>query len=113
MCRGIQPPKYKVAAMAHTIKMLTYSARKNSANFIPEYSVWNPAVSSDSASARSKGARLVSAVTAMMNMTKEMIAGICPLKSHQPSCWEVMMSEIRRLPVSTTMEMTEIPADNS
>src|SRR6202012_3651112 len=99
--------------MAHTIKMLTYSARKNKANFIPEYSVWNPAVSSDSASARSKGARLVSAVTAMMKMIKDMITGMCPLNSHQPSAWDAMISEIRRLPVSTTMEMTEIPADNS
>ena len=40
--------------------MLTYSARKNSANFSDEYSVWNPPTSSDSASARSNGARLVS-----------------------------------------------------
>jgi hypothetical protein len=40
--------------------MLMYSARKNSANLIDEYSVWNPPTSSDSASARSKGARFVS-----------------------------------------------------
>jgi hypothetical protein len=40
--------------------MLTYSARKNIANFIELYSVWKPPTSSDSASGRSKGARLVS-----------------------------------------------------
>ena len=62
--------------MAQTIKIFTYSARKNNANLIPEYSVWNPAVNSDSASAISKGARFVSAVTAIINITKEIIAGI-------------------------------------
>ena len=74
MCSGIQPPKNNMAPMLHTIKILTYSARKNKANFIPEYSVWKPAVSSLSASARSKGARFVSAVTAMINITNEIRA---------------------------------------
>ena len=38
-----------------------YSAKKNSANPILEYSTLNPETSSDSASGKSKGARLVSA----------------------------------------------------
>ena len=46
--------------------MLAYSARKNSANRMPLYSVWNPPVSSCSASGRSNGARLVSASPPMM-----------------------------------------------
>ncbi len=29
--------------------------RKNMANFMPEYSMWKPAINSDSASSRSKG----------------------------------------------------------
>ena len=37
--------------------MFTYSPSKNIANGMPEYSVWNPATSSDSASARSNGGR--------------------------------------------------------
>ena len=41
--------------------MFAYSPRKKSAHFIPEYSVWKPATSSDSASGRSNGLRLVSA----------------------------------------------------
>ncbi len=41
---------------AETLTMLMYSARKNSANFIEEYSVWKPPTSSPSASGRSKGA---------------------------------------------------------
>ena len=55
-----QPPRNSVVASAETVTMLMYSARKNSANFIEEYSVWKPPTSSDSASGRSNGARLVS-----------------------------------------------------
>src|SRR3974390_568007 len=57
-----QPPRKKTVAMAATMNMLVYSARKNKAKRMPEYSVWKPATSSLSASGRSKGARLVSAV---------------------------------------------------
>ena len=42
--------------------MFAYSARKNTENAIPEYSTWKPATISDSPSATSKGARLVSAI---------------------------------------------------
>src|SRR3978361_1975007 len=55
-----QPPRNNVVASAETVTMLMYSARKNRANLIDEYSVWKPPTSSDSASARSNGARLVS-----------------------------------------------------
>src|SRR2546423_15575671 len=55
-----QPPRNSVAHSPETVTMLMYSARKNSANFSDEYSVWNPPKSSDSASGRSNGARLVS-----------------------------------------------------
>ena len=55
-----QPPRNKVAANADTVIMFMYSAMKNMANRIEEYSVWNPPTSSPSASGRSKGARLVS-----------------------------------------------------
>src|SRR3954468_17564583 len=54
------PPRKSVVASALTVVMLTYSARKNMANLIEEYSVWKPATSSLSASGRSNGARLVS-----------------------------------------------------
>ena len=49
--------------------MLAYSARKNSANRMPLYSVWKPPVSSCSASGMSNGARLVSASPPMKKMT--------------------------------------------
>ena len=42
--------------------MLAYSARKNIANAMPEYSTMWPATISDSPSTTSNGARLVSAM---------------------------------------------------
>src|SRR5215470_7241231 len=56
-----QPPQKSVTAIADTVIMLAYSARKNRENLKPLYSVWNPATSSDSASGKSNGARFVSA----------------------------------------------------
>src|SRR5882757_8271040 len=45
--------------------MFAYSARKNSAKAMPEYSTWKPATISDSPSATSNGARFVSATPEM------------------------------------------------
>ena len=50
------------AASAETRIMFAYSARKNIANDIPEYSIMWPATISDSPSTTSNGARLVSAM---------------------------------------------------
>src|SRR5262245_1374438 len=55
------PPRNSVVTTDETTIMLAYSARKNSAKRMPLYSVWKPPVSSDSASGKSNGARLVSA----------------------------------------------------
>src|SRR4029077_1220728 len=64
-----QPPKKKIAVSAEIRIMLAYSARKNSANAMPEYSTWKPATISDSPSATSNGARLVSATPEMKYTT--------------------------------------------
>src|SRR5882672_9256908 len=66
-----QPPRNMTVASADTRIMLAYSPRKNSAKGMPEYSTWNPATISDSPSATSKGARLVSA-TPEMKYTRNM-----------------------------------------
>src|SRR4051794_34701431 len=82
-----QPPRNSVAASAETVTMLTYSARKNRANFSDEYSVWKPPTSSDSASGRSNGARLVSPTIATAKITK--LTGSS--QAYQPpSCAETM-----------------------
>src|ERR1044071_1537983 len=56
-----QPPKNISAVSAEISIMFMYSAMKNSAKLIPEYSTMCPATISDSPSTTSKGARLVSA----------------------------------------------------
>src|SRR5580704_9361225 len=61
----IHPPSQRVTAIDDTASMAEYSARKNNDQRKPLYSVWNPATSSDSASGRSNGARLVSATMAI------------------------------------------------
>src|SRR3954463_11098757 len=58
---GSQPPRNRIVAIAHMVAMAMYSPRKNSRNGVDEYSTAKPATSSDSASTRSNGGRLVSA----------------------------------------------------
>src|SRR5437016_7791025 len=64
----IHPPSHNVTAIEETAIMAEYSARKKSDHRKPLYSVWNPAVSSDSASGKSNGARFVSATIATAKM---------------------------------------------
>src|SRR3954449_7408515 len=65
-----QPPKNRMAAAPLMENMLAYSAMKKNDQRSPLYSVWNPATSSLSASARSNGARLQLAVATMKKMKK-------------------------------------------
>src|SRR5205807_9652633 len=58
---GSQPPRNRIVAMAHMVVTAMYSPRKNRRNGVAEYSTAKPATSSDSASTRSNGGRLVSA----------------------------------------------------
>src|ERR1700754_1540069 len=60
-----QPPRNRIAVSIEIRIMFAYSARKNTAKVMPEYSTWKPATISDSPSATSKGARLVSATPEM------------------------------------------------
>src|SRR5256885_8514667 len=66
---GSQPPQNRIAFSAHIRIPLPYSPSQNSAKLIDEYSVWNPATSSLSASVRSKGVRKVSAIELIRNTT--------------------------------------------
>ena len=65
-----QPPKKAVALSALTTNIFAYSLKKKIAYLVPEYSVTNPATSSDSDSGRSKGVLLVSARVLMKKITK-------------------------------------------
>src|SRR3954453_6230061 len=85
-----QPPRNNVVASAATVVMLTYSARKNIANLMEEYSVWNPATSSLSASGRSNGARLVSPTIATMDMRNDGKSGM----TYHNECCAPTISEV-------------------
>src|ERR1700756_4936131 len=58
---GNQPPRNRIVAIAHIVVIATYSPSMNSRYGVEPYSTMKPATSSDSASTRSKGGRLVSA----------------------------------------------------
>src|SRR6266571_4525901 len=58
---GSQPPRNRIVPMAHMVAIAMYSPRKNNRKGVDEYSTAKPATSSDSASTKSNGGRLVSA----------------------------------------------------
>ena len=66
---AFQPPKNRVTVRAEMMNTLTYSAKKKKPKRMPEYSVANPATISESASVRSNGVRLASAVAAMKKIS--------------------------------------------
>src|SRR6185312_14900072 len=80
---GSQPPRNRIVTMPDIMIMFMYSPRKKSAKDMDEYSVMKPATSSDSASGRSKGWRLVSAST---DVKKMMNIGKCG-KTYQRWVW--------------------------
>src|SRR5580704_4779984 len=82
----IQPPSQSVMAIDETAIMAAYSPSMNNDQRSPLYSVWKPAVSSDSASGRSKGARLVSATMATAKMKKAMKPNGKYLKMNHTCC---------------------------
>jgi hypothetical protein len=71
---GNHPPKNNTDVIADIKIICEYSPKKNIANVIAEYSTLNPETNSDSPSAKSNGARFVSANADTKNITN---AGIC------------------------------------
>src|SRR6476469_3594740 len=66
---GSQPPRNRMVAIAHIVVIATYSPSMNNRYGVEPYSTMKPATSSDSASTRSKGGRLVSASAEMKKIT--------------------------------------------
>src|SRR3989454_2397299 len=64
-CGSVQPPKNMMVATPAIPNISPYSPSWNKANRMPVYSAKYPATSSDSASGRSNGTRLTSAVAAV------------------------------------------------
>src|SRR4029077_4795832 len=66
---GSQPPRNSTVPSPHISTMATYPPNKNSMWGVDELSTKTPATSTDSASSRSKGGRLVSARAETKNTT--------------------------------------------
>src|SRR5215470_5410988 len=66
---GSQPPRNRIVVIAHMVPMATYSPSMNIMYGVEPYSTMKPATSSDSASTRSNGGRLVSASAEMKKTT--------------------------------------------
>src|SRR3569623_419278 len=66
---GSQPPMKRIAPIAHIVVIATYSPSMNNRYGVEPYSTMKPATSSDSASTRSHGGRLVSARAETKNTT--------------------------------------------
>src|SRR5690606_13045779 len=100
------PPRKITVAIIDTVNIFTYSAIKKSANFSAEYSVWNPATSSVSASGRSNGTRFVSANAEIKKTTKPMNCGMMyHLKGEFICEWIIVVRSSE--PASITTPMTE------
>src|ERR1700691_6689266 len=109
------PPSHSVTAIDETAIMAEYSARKNNDQRKPLYSVWNPAVSSDSASARSNGARLVSATMATAKMKNAINPSGKNLKmNHSPcACCACTIPIMLRGPVPSALRLVIRTADTT
>jgi len=107
--KGSHPPRKKIALSADMRIILLYSARKNRAKPLAEYSTLYPETSSASASGRSKGCRLVSASVVTKNTRR--IGNIGNL-SQTFFCLSTTFEKFR-LPVLRRIEMSSEPSVTS
>ena len=78
--------------------MLAYSAKKKNTNITAACSVINPLTNSDSASARSKGALLVSAIDPIKNTINIGNKGTI----YQIALWASIITVMSKLPANNT-----------
>src|SRR5205085_12432885 len=100
---GSQPPRNRIVAIAHIVVIATYSPSMNKRYGVEPYSTMKPATSSDSASTRSNGGRLVSASAETKNTMNIGNSG----SQYQPS------SPKRGFGASTTSVMRNEPTQSS
>jgi hypothetical protein len=96
----LQPPKKRITVRSDIRIIFAYSAKKNIAKIIEEYSTLYPATSSASASGKSNGVRLVSAIIEMKNT---IAAGSKGKTYHTVVLWAETISERFSDPERTTM----------
>lgn len=99
------PPKNNMLVNIHIKTILAYSAKKKNTNITAECSVIKPLTNSDSASAKSKGALLVSAIHPMKNIINKGNKGII---KNTTFCDSILIVKLR-LPVNKiTINIAEL-----
>src|ERR1700687_2619857 len=106
---GSQPPRNIMVPSAHMVMIATYSPSMNSMYGVDEYSTMKPATSSDSASPKSNGGRLVSASAEMKNTTNMGKSGsqYQPNSPKRPSWASTMSLRLSEPAHSSTVMMTK------
>src|ERR1700722_11499104 len=104
-----QPPMNRIVHIAHMVPIATYSPSMNSMYGVEPYSTMKPATSSDSASTRSNGGRLVSAsaeMKKMMNIGKS-DSQYQPSAPHFVSCAATIADRFSEPTHSSTVMITK------
>src|SRR5580658_9821997 len=106
---GSQPPRNRIVHIAHMVHTATYSPSMNIMYGVEPYSTMNPATSSDSASTRSNGGRLVSASAEMKKITSIGNSGsqYQPKSPHLLFCASTMAVRLSEPTHSSTVMMTK------
>src|SRR5580704_8500509 len=113
MNRGIGPsgpPKKRVTTTADMVMVFMNSARKNMPKRMEEYSVWKPPTSSCSASVRSKGGRVSSAVMAIMKKMKGKKPSRIRFQCQKPPDCEATMAWVESEWLTSTTVTTVMPS---
>lgn len=97
--KGNQPPQNILTHTADISNIFVYSPIKKKAKIKEEYSVLYPATNSDSASGKSKGALLVSAI---MLIKKIMAAGKKGIKKKPQLWYKIIVFKLKELVIATT-----------
>src|SRR5687768_3838463 len=111
---GSQPPMNRIVVIAHMVAIATYSPSMNIMYGVEPYSTMKPATSSDSASTRSNGGRLVSASAEMKNTMNIGNSGsqYQPSRPHFVFCASTM-SVMRSEPTHSSTVMMTKPMETS
>src|SRR5271155_226258 len=106
---GSQPPRNRIVHIAHMVQTATYSPSMNIMYGVEPYSTMKPATSSDSASTRSNGGRLVSAIAEMKKITNSGTSGSQYQRNrpHGVSCAWTMAVRLSEPTHSSTVMMTK------
>jgi len=107
--KGKYPPKNKIVIKIDIKIILEYSAKKNKAKDMAEYSTLNPDTSSDSPSVKSKGVRFVSANADTKHIINTGIMG----KMNQIVDWDSIILVILKEPTQLIIVKIITPNDTS